>query len=50
MFIYLVKILPIFSDKMHSKTIGEAKDKTMLKEEFSMETLNNMLAEMLIIN
>jgi 2-phospho-L-lactate guanylyltransferase (CobY/MobA/RfbA family) len=34
--------------KMRSRTIVEAKDKTRLKEEFSMETLNNMLAEMLI--
>jgi len=46
--IYLVKILPLFSDKIHLKTKGEAKDKTMLKEDFSIETLNNMLAEMLI--
>lgn len=33
---------------MDSKIMGGAKDKTMLKEFLSMETLNNMLAEMLI--
>jgi len=46
-FIWL-KFCPCFSDKIHLKTKGEAKDKTMLKEDFSIETLNNMLAEMLI--
>lgn len=38
----------MFPYKISLTTIGEAKDKTRLKEEFSMETLNNMLAEMLI--
>ncbi|WP_412467541.1 hypothetical protein [Pedobacter sp. KLB.chiD] len=33
---------------MDSKIMGGAKDKTILNEEFWMQTLNNMIAEMLI--